>query len=154
MTGLEAMAQKLVDASEGNRKPLDTPQARLFEGACAVCHARGGPDLFGRKWPLALNANVYGDRPDNLIRIILDGSVAIDPAHGAMPAFRHSLNDRRSPISLAMSARRSPPPNPRGRIWKRKWRAFALMPFKPMGMAFQDEVFFHRWERRNSALCG
>ncbi len=73
-----------------------SPAARLYDGACAVCHEGGErPDLFGIRPSLAFNSNLHSDRPDNLIRVILDG--AAGPAagqHGAMPAFRDTLTDR------------------------------------------------------------
>jgi len=89
-----ATANIIRETTETSRNRHEAPDARLFEGACAVCHAPGGPELFGRKWPLGLNSNVHAGRPDNLIRIILDGSAAIDSRHGAMPAFRHTLTDQ------------------------------------------------------------
>jgi nicotinate dehydrogenase subunit B len=51
--------------------------------------------LLGQNLPLALNTNLYSDRPDNLIRIILDGIQA--PASvdsGFMPGFRDIMTDR------------------------------------------------------------
>jgi nicotinate dehydrogenase subunit B len=69
--------------------------ARIYEGACAVCHETGtGPTLFGTKPSLALNSNLYSASPDNLIQVVLNGIT--NPAHsdlGYMPAFRDSLND-------------------------------------------------------------
>jgi nicotinate dehydrogenase subunit B len=67
---------------------------RLYEGACAVCHAVGGQPLFGSRPSLALNTNLHADTPDNLIQVILHGIVA--PASsdlGYMPAFRDSLSE-------------------------------------------------------------
>lgn len=68
---------------------------RLFQGACAACHvepasARG----IGISPSLALNTNLHSDRPDNLIRVILDGIP--EPAYtalGDMPGFRASMDD-------------------------------------------------------------
>jgi nicotinate dehydrogenase subunit B len=75
------------DASEG---------ARLFAGACQSCHHDGnGPPVFGQNVPLALNSNLHSDRPDNLLRSILDGIAA--PARlglGPMPGFGDSMNDQ------------------------------------------------------------
>jgi nicotinate dehydrogenase subunit B len=45
--------------------------------------------------PLALDSNLHSDRPDNLLRVILEG--VREPAGrevGFMPAFRDSLDDR------------------------------------------------------------
>ena len=53
-----------------------------------------GALAFGVKTSLALNTNVHSDRPDNLIRVILDGIGNPDYADfGAMPGFRTSMND-------------------------------------------------------------
>ena len=74
----------------------DTPGARLYDGACAVCHTGvERRDLFGIRPQLALNTSVRSDRPDNLIRVILEG-IATPAAgmHGTMPAFHGYLNDR------------------------------------------------------------
>jgi nicotinate dehydrogenase subunit B len=88
----EALARKLeagtvvtVAASAG---------ARLYLGACAVCHEVGGPPLFGSRPSLALNSNLHGSVPDNLIQVILHG--VVQPAStdlGYMPAFKDSMND-------------------------------------------------------------
>jgi mono/diheme cytochrome c family protein len=71
------------------------PGARLFDGACAACHhVGGGPLLFGAQPPLALNTNLHGDTPDNLIRVILDGiDTPARPELGTMPAYRDSFDD-------------------------------------------------------------
>lgn len=69
--------------------------ARLFDGACAVCHT--GPAAgheIGVRPSLALNSNVHSATPDNLIRVILEGIPK--PAYtalGDMPAFSASLDD-------------------------------------------------------------
>jgi nicotinate dehydrogenase subunit B len=71
-----------------------SPGARLYLGACAVCHEVGGLPLFGSRPSLALNSNLHSTRPDNLIQVILHGIAA--PASsdlGYMPAFRDSLDD-------------------------------------------------------------
>ncbi|WP_174247397.1 cytochrome c, partial [Acidisphaera sp. L21] len=75
------------DATEG---------ARLFAGACQSCHHDGnGPPVFGANIPLALNSNLYSDRPDNLLRTILDGiAEPARPGLGPMPGFRDSMNDQ------------------------------------------------------------
>lgn len=73
---------------------LSSAGARLYRGACAVCHEVGGPPLFGSRPSLALNSNLHSDNPDNLIQVILHG--VMEPASsnlGYMPAFRDHLND-------------------------------------------------------------
>jgi nicotinate dehydrogenase subunit B len=71
------------------------PGARTFAGACAACHAVDAPPLFGVRPSLALNSNVHGSSPDNLINVILQGIQAPpDPALGYMPSFAGSFTDR------------------------------------------------------------
>jgi len=68
--------------------------ARLYLGACAACHEVGGLPLFGSRPSLALNSNLHGTKPDNLIQVILHGINT--PAFsdlGYMPGFKDSLND-------------------------------------------------------------
>jgi len=84
-TKLEAVTKVAVASS---------PAARLYLGACAVCHEVGGLPLFGSRPSLALNSNLHSARPDNLIQVILHGitwPAATDL--GYMPAFRDSLDD-------------------------------------------------------------
>ena len=87
--------QIVADAQARSAARLDAGQ-RLFSGACSACHHDGdGPTLLGVNLPLALNSNLHSTRPDNLVRVILEGIQ--QPASrdiGFMPAFRHSLNDR------------------------------------------------------------
>jgi nicotinate dehydrogenase subunit B len=68
--------------------------ARIYQGACAVCHEPGGLPQFGVQPNLAVNTNLHSARPDNLIRTILEGIQAPALDHlGAMPGFARSLND-------------------------------------------------------------
>ncbi|MEA2941836.1 MAG: nicotinate dehydrogenase subunit, partial [Bradyrhizobium sp.] len=76
-------------------RSLSSEGARLYDGACAVCHAVGGAPLFGSRPSLALNSNLHSAVPDNLIQVILHGIAA--PASsdlGYMPGFKDSFNDR------------------------------------------------------------
>ena len=70
--------------------------ARLYEGACAVCHQGGDrPDVFGIRPSLSVNTNLHSDHPDNLVRVILEGvSTQASGRHGAMPGFRNHFDDR------------------------------------------------------------
>jgi len=71
-----------------------SPGARLYLGACAVCHEVGGLPLFGSRPSLALNSNLHSTKPDNLIQVILYGiSTPAFSDLGYMPGFRDSLND-------------------------------------------------------------
>ncbi|MFG1479236.1 molybdopterin cofactor-binding domain-containing protein [Xanthobacter sp. V4C-4] len=90
----EARAATLQARARAALRPLDTMGGRLYEGACAACHGDDGPTLLGARPALALNTNVHAGRPDNLIRIILEG-IPTPAARdlGDMPAFRDSLSD-------------------------------------------------------------
>ncbi|CAI0894465.1 molybdopterin-dependent oxidoreductase [Serratia ficaria] len=80
-------------------KPAFSQQAgeRLFQGACQACHsaAAGGPQLFGVSPDLAANTNIFSERPDNLINVILQGiSKPATAELGFMPGFKDSFSDR------------------------------------------------------------
>ena len=87
----EALADRL-ERTTGTRIVATSPAGqRFYEGACAVCHAVGGPPLFGSRPSLALNSNVHAATPDNLIQVILHGIMApVSSDLGYMPAFRDS----------------------------------------------------------------
>ncbi|CAB3729704.1 molybdopterin cofactor-binding domain-containing protein [Paraburkholderia rhynchosiae] len=89
-----AMAREYEQASAITGAPSSVG-ARLFDGACAACHHTGsGPQLFGAHPSLALNTNLHSEKPDNLIRVILDGiGSPARPELGTMPAYRDSFND-------------------------------------------------------------
>jgi len=74
---------------------LPNATQRLFTGACGACHHNGdGPRLLGLNVPLGFSRKLHSDRPDNLLRVMLDGiQQPAGPEVGFMPAFRHSLSD-------------------------------------------------------------
>jgi len=73
--------------------PVSSPGARLYDGACAVCHAIGGPSLFGSRPSLALNSNLHSATPDNLIQVILHGIASpVSSDLGYMPGFKDSMS--------------------------------------------------------------
>jgi nicotinate dehydrogenase subunit B len=76
-------------------KPATFAGARIYDGACAVCHEPGqGLDMFGVKPSLALNSAIHAGKPDTVLRVILDGARPEGLGElGAMPAFRHHLDD-------------------------------------------------------------
>ncbi|KQW34274.1 molybdopterin cofactor-binding domain-containing protein [Rhizobacter sp. Root404] len=90
------------------------PAQRLFTTACGACHHDGsGPQLLGQNLPLALNTNLHSDRPDNLLRVILEG--IREPATreiGFMPAFRDHLNDPQIAQLAAYMRQRFAPDKP------------------------------------------
>jgi nicotinate dehydrogenase subunit B len=82
---LEESTRATVAASTG---------ARLYQGACAVCHEVGGLPLFGSRPSLSLNSNLHSRAPDNLIQVILHGIEKPSSSDlGYMPAFKHSMSD-------------------------------------------------------------
>jgi nicotinate dehydrogenase subunit B len=96
-TPLDKPAEAALAAQlEGATKVTYAPNAgaRLYQGACAVCHEVGGLPLFGSRPSLALNSNLHSRAPDNLIQVILHGiSKPAASDLGYMPAFRDSLSD-------------------------------------------------------------
>ncbi len=90
----EAIAVKLEHATATSAVVPASFGARLYQGACAVCHEVGGPPLFGSRPSLSLNSNLHSAVPDNLIQVILHG--IRDPATGDlgyMPGFKDSMTD-------------------------------------------------------------
>lgn len=87
--------QKTADATASLHPPA-SDGARLFGSACQSCHhAESGPVLFGVKPQLWLSSALYLDKPDNVVRIVLNGVQR--PAKsdlGYMPPFRYNLSDR------------------------------------------------------------
>jgi nicotinate dehydrogenase subunit B len=88
---IEARRQQVVSATASTLHPATSAAARLYEGACAVCHEPGGALTVNLGPPLGLNTNLHADRPDNFLRAVIDGITR--SAHGAMPAFRNTLDD-------------------------------------------------------------
>jgi len=92
-TAQEALAAKL-EAATATRAAAAGIGARIYQGACAVCHEVGGAPLFGSRPSLALNSNLHSASPDNLIQVILHGiSKPAVTDLGYMPAFKDSLTD-------------------------------------------------------------
>jgi nicotinate dehydrogenase subunit B len=96
----EDQATRAADAQARARRlglEIRAPASRLYEGACAVCHeAQPLIDHYAPRPDLALSTAVHAARPDNLIRIVLEGSLVSAGAGrpGGMPSFAGSLNDR------------------------------------------------------------
>lgn len=93
---LATEAAALQQRSQAIAARLTGTGADLFAGACAVCHQAGqGGAVFGEKVPLALNTNLHGQRPDNLVQVLMRGvATSASSQIGAMPAFADSLSDR------------------------------------------------------------
>jgi nicotinate dehydrogenase subunit B len=93
-TAQDELATRLESLTRARAVSASPAGARLYQGACAVCHQVGGPTLFGSRPSLALNSNLHSAAPDNLVRIILHGIAS--PASsdlGYMPGFKDSMSD-------------------------------------------------------------
>lgn len=88
----DALAAKLESATQVT--VASSTGARLYQGACAVCHEVGGLPLFGSRPSLALNSNLHSATSDNLVHVILHGiAEPVSSDLGYMPAFRNSMSD-------------------------------------------------------------
>ncbi|MDR3466970.1 MAG: cytochrome c, partial [Xanthobacteraceae bacterium] len=108
-----ALAAKLDEAATATALAGRSAGARIYQGACAVCHQPGGPHALGATHALALNSNLHSDGPDNLIQVILhgiDNAVAGDA--GSMPAFGSSLNDEQIAELVGFLRRQFAPDKP------------------------------------------
>jgi len=94
-SNMERQADAVVLRAAALAPPPSAAQ-RQFIGSCGACHHDGdGPELWGQNRPLALNSNLHSDRPDNVLRIILEGIQAPASAEmGFMPSFAQALSDR------------------------------------------------------------
>ena len=122
---LAPMADQVV-AVAASRAPLPDAAQRLFQGSCGACHHDGdGPQLLGVNRPLALNTNLHSDRPDNLLRVVLEGIQA--PASkdiGFMPSFANTLSDKQLVMLVdGMRARYAPHQPP----WRNTAQTLAAM---------------------------
>jgi len=89
----EALAARIETATANRDFSASQSGARIYDGACAVCHATDGPRLFGVRPSLALNSNLHSATPENLIQVILNGIDApVSSDLGYMPGFKHSLS--------------------------------------------------------------
>jgi nicotinate dehydrogenase subunit B len=90
----EALAVRLESLTGTRVASASSVGVRLYEGACAVCHQVGGAPLFGSRPSLALNSNLHGAVPDNLIQVILHGiAEPVSSDLGYMPGFKDSMTD-------------------------------------------------------------
>ena len=107
-------AARLVAQSNTPGAVAAGPAQRLFTTACGACHHDGnGPQLLGQNIALALNSNLHSERPDNLLRVILEG--IREPATqdiGFMPAFRDHLDDAQLGQLAAYMRQRFAPDKP------------------------------------------
>ncbi len=107
----ELAAQQYIVAAQTQSASLLGSAQRMFTMACAACHHDGdGPKLLGVNVPLALNTNLHSDKPDNVIRVILEGvRKPASKAIGFMPSFSGQLDDEQlSSLVQYMRARFAP----------------------------------------------
>ena len=89
-------AQALVSRAAATEPALLGPAQRMFSSACGACHHDGdGPKVLGANVPLALSTNLHSDRPDNVIRVILEGvQEPVSDRVGFMKGFSDHFDDR------------------------------------------------------------
>ncbi|WP_088280456.1 molybdopterin cofactor-binding domain-containing protein [Ideonella sp. A 288] len=109
-----ASAEALIARSQAQAAVLRGPAQRMFDSACGACHHDGdGPEVAGLNLPLALNGKLHAERPDNLLRTVIDGIQ--DPAFprlGHMPAFGRAIDDRQLAELAAYLRQRFAPGQP------------------------------------------
>ncbi|MFO1328328.1 MAG: molybdopterin cofactor-binding domain-containing protein [Rubrivivax sp.] len=110
----EAALQRAADAQVAHARAAAPPpdaMQRFFDSACGACHGEGRVAVeLGLNLPLALNGKLRDTRPDDLLRVLLDGIQR--PATrdiGFMPGFRHALDDRQLAELAAWLRRRYAP---------------------------------------------
>jgi nicotinate dehydrogenase subunit B len=109
----DALAARLEASTSTRIVAASSSGARLYQGACAVCHEVGGAPLFGSRPSLALNSNLHSTAPDNLIQVILHGiTTPVSSDLGYMPAFKDSLNDAQVAELAAYLRRQFAPDRP------------------------------------------
>ena len=107
--------ERLEEAAKARASdPVHLAGARIYDGACAVCHEPGqGLDMFGVKPSLALNSAIHAEAPDTVLRVILEGARPQGLGElGAMPAFRDYLDDGQIEALVAYLRARFAPEKP------------------------------------------
>jgi nicotinate dehydrogenase subunit B len=109
----QALAAKLEAATSTTEVADSSLGARLYQGACAVCHEVGGPPLFGSRPSLVLNSNLNSAMPDNLIQVILHGITGpVTSDLGYMPPFKDSMTDAQVAELVSFLRRQFAPDKP------------------------------------------
>jgi nicotinate dehydrogenase subunit B len=86
----DQLAARIVAAATRSGSDASSATARLYEGACAVCHEPGLP-LVNRGPALVFSSKLHAAGPANLLRLLLEGG---GHASGSMPGFAEALDDR------------------------------------------------------------
>jgi nicotinate dehydrogenase subunit B len=110
----QPLAQAALERSRVQAAARVGDAQQFFTSACGACHHDGdGPMVFGQNLPLALSSKLHADRPDNLLRVILEGIREPATAEiGFMPAFRDALDDRQVAQLAAHMRQRFAPDKP------------------------------------------
>ncbi len=86
------LAERIIMSTASTASSAGSATARLYEGACAVCHEPGrGAPLANRGPALGLSSKLHATGPANFLRLLLEGG---GHASGSMPGFAASLDDR------------------------------------------------------------
>jgi nicotinate dehydrogenase subunit B len=92
---LARKAEAEADRAAASAANLSPGGKRFYDGACKGCHESGNDAwLFGIRPSLAVNSTMHATRPDNLIRVVLQGIDGhANPELGFMPGFAGSMDD-------------------------------------------------------------
>jgi nicotinate dehydrogenase subunit B len=86
----DRLAARIIATTARSASDVRSATARLYEGACAVCHEPGAP-LVNRGPALGLSSKLHAGGSANLLRLLLEGG---GHASGSMPGFAEALDDR------------------------------------------------------------
>lgn len=87
-----ARAESIIKTTSSIANAGGDAAARLYEGACAVCHETGRAVPLANRGPaLGLSTKLHAAGPTNFLRVLFEGG---GHASGSMPAFASSLDDR------------------------------------------------------------
>jgi nicotinate dehydrogenase subunit B len=95
MAGAELKSELEAASLARAKNPEYLAGARIYQGACAVCHEPGqGVAMFGVKPSLAVATAIQAATPEATLRSILEGSTSTAlPELGAMPGFAAHFDD-------------------------------------------------------------
>jgi nicotinate dehydrogenase subunit B len=123
---LASRRQEIMAATAPARHPATSAAARLYQGACGACHEADGAPLVNAGPPLGLNTALHADRPDNFLRVVIDGIA--ESTHGAMPSFRNALDDGQIAELARYARQRFAPSRPEWRDLERAIEAVRNAP--------------------------
>ena len=87
-----ALAARIEQQTALATNPATSAVARLYEGACAACHATGrAAPLLNAGPMLGVSSKLHAATPTNLVNMLLEGG---QHGIGSMPSFATALDDR------------------------------------------------------------